>query len=108
MPKALSTHVDHLLIIGLENDANVHFQHIIAAYQHPATATGQHRSLEFRPFEYTGAKPCDAPPAIGGVSEREDGNVEGDREQKLGFDFSHELSPVESIGALEVCGPEAS
>src|SRR5262249_53838470 len=83
MAKSFPCHVDLMLVVGLQNQPHVDLQHLVAADQRPAAATGQHFALKFRSFEAAAVKVKDASAAIGGIAETGHLNFEGDRKQKL-------------------------
>jgi len=94
MPKPLPVHVDVLLVVGLEGDAHLDLQNVIAAQDTPGAAARQHHALELRSFEAAGGVPGDAADAIRRVAENMDVEFEGEGEQKLGLDLRHKGPPM--------------
>src|SRR5262245_8170533 len=85
MAKSFPYRGDLMLVVGLKDQPHVDLQHLVAADQRPAAATGQHPALKLRSFE--AAARC-----VGRHwAYRETGhlNFEGDRKQKLGIDLRH-------------------
>src|SRR6266700_4120993 len=97
MAKTVPVHVDMLLVAGLEGDAHLDLQNVVAAQNRPGAAAWQHRALELRSLEAAGGEPGDAPGAIRRVAENVDVEFEVDREQKLGLDLRHGKAPVQPI-----------
>src|SRR6516164_7188632 len=89
MAKSFPRHVDLMLIVGLKNQPHVDLQHLVAADQRAAAATGQHPALKLRSLEAAAVKVKDASAAIGGITKTGHLNFEGDRKQKLGIDLRH-------------------
>jgi hypothetical protein len=91
-------HIDHLLVVGLKNDANLNIEHIIAPQKHPAASAGQNLASQFGTVEAAACEACDASRAVGCLAEREN------RHFVIFDEPTASLTPEEKNHLLRVAG----
>src|SRR6266571_1327365 len=71
VPKTLPVHVDHLLVVGLEDNPNLNVEHAVTPNEHPASTPRQHNASQLGAFEADALKASDTTFSVRCFTQRE-------------------------------------